>query len=229
MKGLSFHSQLPWLLCGLHNGVVQIWDYEMKTLIDAFTDHNGSVRGVDFHKTQPIFVTGADDFLVKVWNYKLRRCLYTLTGHTDFVRTTFFHVMQPWIVSASDDFTVRIWNWQSRSSVACLPGHNHYVMCAQFHRFLPLLASASLDKTLRIWDLSSLQQQQHPIDANSQDLFATTDVIVKHQIDAHDKGINWVHWLYTEEDDKKSYQLYIPTNPRQHLATAADDGSVRIW
>ena len=41
VKGLSFHPSRPWILCSLHNGVVQLWDYRMGTLIDRFDEHDG--------------------------------------------------------------------------------------------------------------------------------------------------------------------------------------------
>ncbi|XP_066062619.1 coatomer subunit alpha [Chamaea fasciata] len=103
VKGLSFHPKRPWVLSSLHNGVIQLWDYRMCTLIDKFDEHDGPVRGIDFHKQQPLFVSGGDDYKIKVWNYKLRRCLFTLLGHLDYIRTTFFHHEYPWILSASDD------------------------------------------------------------------------------------------------------------------------------
>nr|CCC89936.1 unnamed protein product [Trypanosoma congolense IL3000] len=212
VKGISFHKSRSWVLCGLHNGTAQIWDYRMNTSVDTYTEHNGSVRGVDFHDTQPIFVTGGDDYLIKVWNYKLRRCLFTLKGHMDYIRVTFFHREQPWIISSSDDFTVRIWNWQSRSSVACLPGHNHYVMCAQFHPTQDLVVSASLDRTIRVWDISCLRYRKQK-QGFAQDLIGTDDVALKYILEGHEKGVNWV--------------CFHPT--RQYIASASDDRTVRIW
>ncbi|KAF8277023.1 putative coatomer alpha subunit [Trypanosoma cruzi] len=212
VKGISFHKSRPWVLCGLHNGTAQIWDYRTNTSIDTYTEHSGSVRGVDFHISQPLFVSGADDYLIKVWNYKLRRCLFTLRGHMDYIRVTFFHHEQPWILSCSDDFTVRIWNWQSRSSVACLPGHNHYVMCAQFHPREDLVVSASLDRTIRVWDISSLRLRKQEVGI-AQDLLGTTDVTLKYLLEGHEKGVNWV--------------CFHPTKP--YIASAADDRTVRVW
>jgi len=159
VKGVAFHCARPWVLASLHNGVVQLWDYRMGTLIDRFDEHDGPVRGVHFHVAQPLFVTGGDDYKIKVWNYKLRRCLFTLLGHLDYIRTVQFHHELPWIVSASDDQTIRIWNWQSRSCVSVLTGHNHYVMCAQFHPKEDLVLSASLDQTVRVWDTSGLRKK----------------------------------------------------------------------
>ena len=42
VKGLSFHPSRPWVLCSLHNGIVQLWDYRMGTLIDRFDEHDGA-------------------------------------------------------------------------------------------------------------------------------------------------------------------------------------------
>lgn len=53
----------------LHNGVIQLWDYRMCTLLDKFDEHDGPVRGICFHNQQPIFVSGGDDYKIKVRNH----------------------------------------------------------------------------------------------------------------------------------------------------------------
>lgn len=195
----------------------------MCVLLEKFDEHDGPVRGICFHNQQPIFVSGGDDYKIKVWNYKQRRCIFTLLGHLDYIRSTFFHHKHPWIVSASDDQTVRIWNWQSRNSIAILTGHNHYVMCAQFHPTEDLVASASLDQTVRIWDISGLRkksaagagQERGPrTGAQGQaDLFGQPDVVVKHVLEGHDRGVNWV-----------SFHPSMPI-----LVSGSDDRQVKMW
>ena len=64
--GLSFHPKRPWILASLHNGIIQLWDYRMCTLIDKFDEHDGPVRGICFHNQQPLFVSGGDDYKIKV-------------------------------------------------------------------------------------------------------------------------------------------------------------------
>ncbi len=39
--GLCFHPKRPWILASLHTGVIQLWDYRMKTLIDRYDEHDG--------------------------------------------------------------------------------------------------------------------------------------------------------------------------------------------
>ncbi|KII68296.1 Coatomer subunit alpha [Thelohanellus kitauei] len=180
VKGLSFHPKRPWILASLYDGVIQLWDYRVCTLIEKFEGHDGPVRAVSFHHCQPIFVSGGDDYTIKVWNYQECKLLFTLKGHIDFIRTAFFHRENPWIVSASDDSTIKIWNWQARTCISTVTGHSHYVMCAQFHATQPLLLSCSLDQTIRIWDFT-----------------ANIDVIVKYSTD-FERGVNWVSFHQTD-------------------------------
>jgi WD40 repeat protein len=74
----------PLLAASLHNGTIQLWNYQMGTLVDRYDEHDGPVRGICFHPTQPIFCSGGDDYKIKVWNYKQRKCLFTLTGRELF-------------------------------------------------------------------------------------------------------------------------------------------------
>ncbi|WVR09311.1 hypothetical protein IAU60_006376 [Kwoniella sp. DSM 27419] len=226
VKGIAFHPRTPLLAASLHNGTIQLWNYQMGTLVDRFDEHDGPVRGICFHPTQPIFCSGGDDYKIKVWNYKQRKCLFTLTGHLDYVRTVFFHREYPWIISASDDQTIRIWNWQSRTCIAILTGHNHYIMCAQFHPWDDLVVSASMDLTVRVWDISGLrkknQASQAPMsfeeqvsraNSNQADLFGNTDAVVKYVLEGHDRGVNWAS--------------FHPTLPL--IVSCGDDRQVKLW
>ncbi|KAH8862847.1 Coatomer subunit alpha [Schistosoma japonicum] len=235
VKGLAFHPKRPWILSSLHTGIIQLWDYRSCTLIDKFEGHEGPVRGIDFHPNQPLFVSGGDDYKIKVWNYKQRKCLFNLVGHLDYIRTTFFHKEYPWILSASDDQTIRIWNWQSRAVVSILTGHSHYVMCAQFHPKEDLIVSASLDQTVRVWDMSGLRKKSvapsslsciedharqftgssgpNLFSQSHTELFGTAEVIVRHVLEGHDRGVNWV--------------AFHPTLPI--VVSAADDRLIKIW
>ena len=212
VKGISFHPTRYWVLASLHNGVIQLWDYNMKTLIDSFEEHEGPVRGIQFHRSQPLFASGGDDNKVKLWNFKQKKCLHTFEGHLDYIRTVQFHYELAWMMSASDDQTIRIWNWQNRTCIAILTGHNHYIMSAHFHPTEDMIISSSLDQTVRVWDFKSLRQKFFA-SGKSADVMLGTDVVVKFVLEGHDRGVNWA-----------SFQ-----NSGQYIVTAADDRSVRLW
>ncbi|KGG50976.1 hypothetical protein DI09_49p60 [Mitosporidium daphniae] len=229
VKGLSFHPRRPWVIVSLHTGIIQLWDY-----------HHGLLLSVSFHSTQNIFASGGDDAKIKVWNCQSQtlsasstassdaassRSLFTLTGHTDYIRSVSFHNESPWILSASDDQTIRIWNWQSRQCLSILTGHNHYVMNAAFSPLGDMIASCSLDQTVRIWDITGLLRKSSASSGTARgspssspsssypDLFAPSEVVVKHIIEGHERGINFVSWH--------------PSG--QMLLSASDDRLVKVW
>ncbi|KZV85020.1 Coatomer, alpha subunit [Exidia glandulosa HHB12029] len=214
VKGLAFHPTRPLLASALHNGSVQLWNYQMGTLVDRFDEHDGPVRGVAFHPSRPLLATGGDDYKVKVWDLRPqgRRCLFTLHGHLDYVRTVQFHHEMPWIVSASDDQTIRIWNSTSRTCIAILTGHSHYVMSAQFHPKENLIVSASMDQTVRVWDISSLRRNTPNTTPGTFDTFDTFST-VKWVLEGHDRGVNWAS--------------FHPTLPL--IVSASDDRQIKLW
>ena len=220
VKGISFHPTRPWILCSLHDGQIQLWDYRTKTLLETFTEHDGPVRSVDFHPSQPLFVSGGDDYKIRVWNYNNKRSLFTLMGHLDYIRTVQFHPENPWIVSCSDDQNIRIWNWQSRECIAVLTGHNHYVMSAQFHPKEDLVVSASLDQTIRVWDISGLKQQKKAVPGMNPGinnvmgrLGIDSVATVKYVLEGHERGVNWA-----------SFHPELPL-----IVSGSDDRMIKIW
>ncbi|KAH9470729.1 hypothetical protein Pst134EA_004653 [Puccinia striiformis f. sp. tritici] len=225
VKGIAFHPKLTLLAASLHSGSIQMWNFQMGTLVERFDEHDGPVRGIAFHPSQPLFVSGGDDYKIKVWNYKQRRCLFTLHGHLDYVRSVSFHREHPWILSASDDQTIRIWNWQSRQCIAILTGHNHYIMYAEFHPKDDYIVSCSMDQTVRVWDITGLRKktttaqpmsfedQVQRANSGQADLFGNTDAVVKYVLEGHDRGVNWA--------------TFHPTLPL--IVSCGDDRQVKLW
>ena len=53
--GLAFHPTRPLLAASLHNGSVQLWNYQMGTLVDRFDEHEGRSH---FFVCQYLLVSG---------------------------------------------------------------------------------------------------------------------------------------------------------------------------
>eukprot|EP00493_Phyllostaurus_siculus_P025914 UN26259 len=95
-------------------------------------------------------------------------------------------------------------------------------MCAQFHPSENLILSASLDQTVRVWDIEGLSKKNAVIsstplgtDTNnvSNDMFGPSDVIVKHVLEGHTRGVNWA--------------AFHPSMPL--IVSGADDREVKLW
>lgn len=93
----------------LHNGVIQLWDYRMCTLLDKFDEHDGPVRGICFHSQQPLFVSGGDDYKIKVSFKrldinlpvsKLHNCRYGTTNYA----VAYSRYSVTWIISVQRCF-----------------------------------------------------------------------------------------------------------------------------
>jgi len=83
-----------------------------------------------------------------------------------------------------------------------------------------MIVSASLDQTVRVWDISGLRKKnaapgpggvgEH---LRNPELFGQSDAVVKHVLEGHDRGVNWVCFHHT-----------LPL-----IVSGADDRLVKLW
>ena len=90
------------------------------------------------------------------------------------------------------------------------------------------MVSASLDQTVRLWDISALRKKSYTPGSGSNaaeddilklpqnlggDLFGGGDTVVKHVLEGHDRGVNWV-----------SFHPNLPL-----IISGADDRQLKLW
>ena len=75
--GIAFHSKRPWVLAALHNGVIQVWDYRMCTLLDRYDEHDGKYctlvlrKGKDLNSIRIHWIFGIMTWMTAnrdIWN-----------------------------------------------------------------------------------------------------------------------------------------------------------------
>ena len=107
VKAVDFHSTEPWLLAGLYNGNVLIWNTEtsvcspfhpmsyntsilnnrlLQALVKTFEVTEVPVRCVKFITRKNWFVCGADDFHLRVYNYNTSEKVTAFEAHPDYIR-----------------------------------------------------------------------------------------------------------------------------------------------
>ncbi|VDB90110.1 unnamed protein product [Peniophora sp. CBMAI 1063] len=239
VKGVDFHPTEPWLLAGLYNGTVNIYNHETGALVKSFEVSEVPVRCCRFIARKNWFVAGSDDFQLRVFNYNTHEKVTAFEAHPDYIRCLTVHPNASIVLTGSDDMTIKAWDWDK--NWRCLQqyeGHTHYIMnIAVNPKDTNTFASSCLDRTVKMWSLGS----------------STPNFTM----DAHEKGTNYVEfypgadkpYLVTTGDDKTvkvwdylskscvqtmeshtnnvSFAVFHPNLPL--IISGSEDGTVKLW
>ncbi|KAJ3570475.1 hypothetical protein NP233_g4378 [Leucocoprinus birnbaumii] len=142
VKGVDFHPTEPWLLTGLYNGTVNIYNLDSGAVIKTFEVADVPVRCVKF-------------IARKNWVPTLRISLFS-SYRQDVV--SWLAAGQLYDGSARqgrDDKTVKVWDYLGKSYVQMMEGHMNNVSFAVFHPNLPIIIEDMLSYALeRAWCLA---------------------------------------------------------------------------
>jgi len=239
VKGVDFHPTEPWLLAGLYNGSVNIYNHETGALIKTFEVAEVPVRCVKFIARKNWFIAGSDDFQLRVFNYNTHEKVTTFEAHPDYIRCLTVHPTASIVLTGSDDMTIKAWDWEKNwRNIQIYEGHTHYIMNLAFNpKDSNTFASACLDRTVKLWSIGS--------------------PTANFTMDAHEKGVNYVDfypgadkpYLVTCGDDKAvkiwdylskscvqtmeghtnnvSFAVFHPKLPI--IVSGSEDGTVKIW
>ncbi|OBZ70384.1 Coatomer subunit beta' [Grifola frondosa] len=239
VKGVDFHPTEPWILTGLYNGTVNIYNHETGALIKTFEVAEVPVRCVRFIPRKNWFVAGSDDFQLRVFNYNTHEKVAAFEAHPDYIRCLTVHPTASIVLTGSDDMTIKAWDWDKQwRCIQTYEGHTHYIMNIAVNPKDPnTFASSCLDRSVKMWSLGS----------------STANFTME----AHDKGVNYVEfypgadkpYLVTASDDKtvkvwdylsKScvqtleghtnnvlFAVFHPNIPI--IISGGEDGTVKLW
>ncbi|VDN24008.1 unnamed protein product [Gongylonema pulchrum] len=173
VKCVDLHPSEAWMLVGLYNGNVHIWNYENQQLVKSFEVCELPVRCAKFITRKNWIVTGSDDMHVRVFNYNTLERVHQFEAHSDYLRSVAIHPTQPFILTSGDDMLIKLWDWDNKwslkqtfegklppaafgSSTAnfTLQGHEKGVNCVDYYHGgdKPYLISGSDDRLVKIWD-----------------------------------------------------------------------------
>jgi len=114
-QGINFHPTEPWLLTGLYNGTVDIYNHETGAIVKTFEVAElvaeVPVRCVKFIACENWFVAGSDDFQLRVFNYNTHEKVTAFEAYPDYIRCLTVHPTASIVLTGSDDMTIKAWDW----------------------------------------------------------------------------------------------------------------------
>lgn len=157
VKSVDFHPRSPWLLTGLHNGQVFIWNYETQTMVKTIDASADAIRSARFAVAKQWIICGGDDATVRVYNYNTMERVAMFQAHDGSIRAIAVHPTLPYVLTAGDDRKIRLWNWDKNWDMMMeYDGHYDLVMSVEWNpKDATTFCSASLDRTVKVWGVTS--------------------------------------------------------------------------
>ena len=156
VKSVDFHPIFNWILLGLYNGSISIYDYNTQTSVQYLEVTNVPIRSAKFMSEKNYIICGADDKKIRVYNYNTMEKVKEFEAHEDFIRCIICHLKLPMFLSSSDDRTIKLWDVENDFKlIRTYNEHKDYVMkIATNLKDYSIFASGSTDKSIKIWSFN---------------------------------------------------------------------------
>ncbi|KAG8748678.1 hypothetical protein FRC10_000069 [Ceratobasidium sp. 414] len=151
------------------DGVIRLWDLNLRTCVQQFTGHVGQVQSIKIvmldggcrgDKEQggdkgksgpvPVLISGSLDNTIRIWDVESGKARKTLFGHIEGVWSVQSDKLR--VVSAGHDRTIKVWNHGDGNCIATLVGHRGAVTCLALGD--DKIVSGSDDGDVRIWSFA---------------------------------------------------------------------------
>ncbi|HEY9283873.1 MAG TPA: caspase family protein, partial [Pyrinomonadaceae bacterium] len=229
------------LAAGGLDGGIKVWDIEGARELYSLEGHRRkdnplltpSVNALAFNAAGELASAG-NDGQVKVWDLKTGALARTFEGHAAEVHGLAYSPDGKWLASASSDKTVRLWDAGSGAAAQTFGGHADAVYSVAFSPDGKLIASAGRDRVVKIWDAATKReaasvagQDEFSLVAFSPDGRQLVAGTAAGRVNAFEVA-SWRE-LYSRatHTGRINGAAYAPGG--RWLATASEDGSVRLW
>ena len=156
VKSVDFHPTFNWILLGLYNGSISIYDYITQSSVQYIEVTNCAIRSAKFMSEKNFIICGADDKKIRIYNYNTMEKVKEFEAHQDFIRSIVCHLKLPMFLSSSDDSTIKLWDAENDFKlIRTYEEHKDFVMKLAINlKDYSMFASASTDKKIKIWSFN---------------------------------------------------------------------------
>ena len=161
VKSVDFHPIFNWILLGLYNGSISIYDYITQSSVQYIEVTNCAIRSAKFMSEKNYIICGADDKKIRIYNYNTMEKVKEFEAHQDFIRSIVCHLKLPMFLSSSDDNTIKLWDAEKDFKlIRTYDEHKDFVMKLAINlKDYSMFASGSTDKKIKIWSFDIANSQ----------------------------------------------------------------------
>jgi WD40 repeat protein len=147
-------SNANFLLSGLFNGSIRVWDLAKLSTNRVIKAH---ASGVSCQKVvnESLFASGSWDKLVKIWNISNGLCVKCLDDHSYSVLDLALFKSHEYhkLISCSDDLDIRMWNLITYECEILPIGLVTSLLINKGTERECVVCASYYDKSIRVWDL----------------------------------------------------------------------------
>ena len=161
VKSVDFHLTYNWILLGLYNGSISIYDFNTNSSVQYVEVSTFPIRAAKFLIEKNYIICGADDKKIRVYNYNTMEKITEFEAHKDFIRSIVCHLTLPLFLTSSDDNTIHLYDASKKFKlVRAYEEHKDFVMKLAINpKDNQMFASASSDKKIKIWSFNISNSQ----------------------------------------------------------------------
>ena len=232
ITALAFSPDSRLLVAGGLSGRVKVWEIETARSLPALEGHAGSVNALAF-RADGLLASAGGDGSVKLWDAAQGRLVRALEGHAGGAFGVAFHPEGKRVASGGADKTVKLWD-VATGAAQVFAGHTDVVRSVAFSADGSRVASASRDRTIKVWDAVAGAEVKTisgnggfslvAYDPSGKRLFAGG---ASGRVAAYDAA-TFVE-VYARESHTAEVNGAAFSRAGRWLATASEDGSLRVW
>lgn len=239
VSSLTYSADGSLLAAAGNDGVVRLWEPATGRRIAELTGHNDRLISAVFGPEGSVLATASNDGDVYVWNAGTGEYQREIDAETDHTWAESFSNDGELLATANDDDTVQLWYRSTGARMTGLAKHRGRVRSIAFSPDGTTVATGCDDRLVRLWNLDDTSTALAELDGHSDRVYAVVYGLWPDEPGSHWlASASWDGQAVIWRDGVVQHRLVGHTGrlwtaaahpSRPLLATAGDDGTIRLW